>query len=64
MSYAPVVKLDEIGDAYGDRTWVEYGLKQSKDCLGWVDFRVTDYPQIERVVGDRHEYLHNGEFVC
>ena len=48
MSHAPVVKLDEIGDAYGERTWVEYGLKQSKDCLGWADFRVTDYAQIER----------------
>ena len=48
MSHAPEVKLDEIGDAYGERTWVEYGLKQSKDCLGWADFRVTDYAQIER----------------
>jgi len=48
ISPAPVVKLDEIGDAYGERTWVEYGLKQSKDGLGWADFRVTDYAQIER----------------
>lgn len=48
MSNAPAIKLDEIGDAYGDRTWVEYGLKQSKDALGWADFRVTDYKQIER----------------
>ena len=48
MSYAPEVKLDEIGDTYGYRTWIEYGLKQSKDALGWADFRVTDYKQIER----------------
>lgn len=48
MSNAPEVKLDEIGDAYGERTWVEYGLKQSKDALGWADFRVTNYKQIER----------------
>jgi SRSO17 transposase len=48
MSNAPEVKLDEIGDAYGYRTWIEYGLKQSKDALGWADFRVTDYKQIER----------------
>lgn len=48
MSNAPEVKLDEIGDAYGYRTWVEYGLKQSKDALGWADFRVTQYHQIER----------------
>ncbi|MEB3294989.1 MAG: IS701 family transposase [Synechococcales bacterium] len=48
MSNAPKVKLDEIGDAYGERTWIEYGLKQSKNALGWADFRVTDYKQIER----------------
>jgi SRSO17 transposase len=48
MSTASAIKLDEIGDAYGDRTWIEYGLKQSKDALGWADFRVTDYQQIER----------------
>ena len=48
MSNAPAIKLDEIGDAYGERTWVEYGLKQSKDGLGWADFRVTNYKQIER----------------
>lgn len=33
MSNAPEVKLDEIGDVYGYRTWIEYGLKQSKDAL-------------------------------
>ncbi len=48
MSNAPEVKLDEIGDAYGYRTWIEYGLKQSKDALGWADFRLTHYKQIER----------------
>jgi SRSO17 transposase len=47
MSNAPAIKLDEIGDAYGERTWVEYGLKQSKAALGWADFRVTNYKQIE-----------------
>jgi SRSO17 transposase len=48
MVSAPEVNLKEIGDHYGFRTWVEYGLKQSKDALGWADFRVTDYPQIEK----------------
>jgi SRSO17 transposase len=48
MSNAPAIELDQIGDAYGDRTWIEYGLKQSKDALGWADFRVTRYEQIER----------------
>ncbi|MBE9033509.1 hypothetical protein IQ266_27665 [filamentous cyanobacterium LEGE 11480] len=48
MSNAPAMELDQIGDAYGERTWIEYGLKQSKDALGWADFRVTRYEQIER----------------
>jgi hypothetical protein len=33
---------------YGFRTWIEYGLKQAKDALGWADFRMTSYEQIER----------------
>lgn len=38
----------EIGNLYGLRTWIEYGFKQSKNHLGWADFRVTHYAQIER----------------
>ena len=38
----------EVGNFYGIRTWVEYGLKQSKNELGWADFRLTHYPDIER----------------
>jgi hypothetical protein len=30
--------------AYG----VFYGLKQSKNELGWADYRLTHYPDIER----------------
>ena len=48
ISHAPAIKLDEIGDAYGERTWVEYGRKPSKDALGWADFRLRHYQQIER----------------
>lgn len=48
MAAAPEIKLDEIGDSYGFRTWIEYGLKQSKDALGWADFRVTHYEKIEK----------------
>ena len=48
MIAAPAVKLSEIGDSYGFRTWIEYGLKQSKDALGWADFRMTSYEQIEK----------------
>jgi len=37
-----------IGNLYGLRTWIEYGFKQCKNTLGWADFRVTHYEQIER----------------
>lgn len=37
-----------IGNTYGFRNWIEYGLKQAKNELGWADFRVTNYSQIER----------------
>ena len=48
MVAAPAIKLSEIGDSYGFRTWIEYGLKQAKDTLGWADFRMTQYSQIEK----------------
>ena len=48
MVAAPAVKLSEIGNSYGFRTWLEYGLKQAKDALGWADFRMTHYEQIEK----------------
>ncbi len=37
-----------VGNTYGLRTWIEYGFKQSKNELGWADYRVTDYQEIER----------------
>jgi len=43
-----IEKYDQVGNLYGLRNWVEYGLKQSKNELGWADFRVTNYAQIER----------------
>lgn len=48
MSKYPEITPREVGNFYGLRTWVEYGLKQSKNELGWADFRVTDYSQIEK----------------
>jgi len=48
MVCAPAIKLKEIGNCYGFRTWIEYGLKQAKDALGWADFRITSYEQIEK----------------
>ena len=38
----------EVGNTYGLRTWIEYGFKQIKDELGWADFRLTNYPDIEK----------------
>jgi SRSO17 transposase len=48
MVAAPRVKLEDIGNSYGFRTWIEYGLKQAKDALGWADFRMTSYEQIAK----------------
>ena len=48
MSKFPNITPREVGNFYGLRTWVEYGLKQSKNELGWADFRLTNYPPIEK----------------
>jgi len=37
-----------VGNTVGLRTWIEYGFKHAKDDLGWADYRVTDYPAIDR----------------
>jgi SRSO17 transposase len=38
----------KLGNLYGFRNWIEYAFKQAKNELGWADFRVTDYSQIEK----------------
>ena len=48
MTKIPGVKSKDVGNLYGYRNWVEYGLKQSKNELGWADFRLTDYSQIQK----------------
>lgn len=48
MTKVPGIQYKEVGNLYGLRNWVEYGLKQSKNELGWADFRVTDYSQIQK----------------
>ena len=48
MTKIPGVKYKQVGNLYGLRNWVEYGLKQSKNELGWADFRMTDYSQIQK----------------
>jgi SRSO17 transposase len=42
------VKYHQVGNLYGLRNWVEYGLKQTKNELGWADFRLTYYTDIEK----------------
>jgi SRSO17 transposase len=48
MTQVPGITYKEVGNLFGLRTWVEYGLKQSKDELGWADFRLTHYQQIQK----------------
>ena len=48
MSKYPDITPRDVGNFYGLRTWVEYGLKQSKNELGWADYRFTRYQDIER----------------
>lgn len=48
MSHLPHSLDKEVGNLYGLRTWIEYGFKQCKNQLGWADFRLTHYVQIER----------------
>jgi len=48
MTHIANLKYHQVGNLYGLRNWVEYGLKQSKNELGWADFRLTSYVQIER----------------
>jgi hypothetical protein len=48
MSRYPGLTQRDVGNFYGLRTWVEYGLKQSKNELSWADYRLTHYPDIER----------------
>jgi hypothetical protein len=48
MTKVPDITYKKVGNLYGLRTWVEYGLKQSKNELGWADFRLTHYPQVQK----------------
>jgi SRSO17 transposase len=48
MTWVNDISYKQVGDLYGLRNWVEYGFKQSKNELGWADFRVTDYAPIEK----------------
>jgi SRSO17 transposase len=48
MTNIPNVEYSEVGNIYGERTWVEYGFRQCKSELGWADFKLTKYESIAR----------------
>jgi SRSO17 transposase len=48
MSNLPASIHSAVRNPYGLITWLEYGCKHSKNYIGWSDFRVTNYEQIER----------------
>jgi len=37
-----------VGNLCGLRSWIEHGFKPCKNHLGWADFRLTHYNQIQR----------------
>jgi len=51
MTEIPGLNYKDVGNLYGCRNWVEYGLNQSKNELGWADFRLTRYQDIEKWCG-------------
>jgi SRSO17 transposase len=48
MTRISKINYKEVGNLYGTRNWIEYGLKQIKNELGWADFRMMDYSRIEK----------------
>ena len=53
----PAASLAEIVRIYGIRNWIEQGLQQVKDELGWADFQVRSDVAIRR-----HQALVNCAF--
>ncbi len=48
MTEIPGLNYKDVGNLYGCRNCVEYGLNQSQNELGWADFRLTRYSDIEK----------------
>jgi SRSO17 transposase len=46
MTQIPGVLAKEVGNLYGNRTWIEYGFRQSKSELGWA---ISESPNIHRL---------------
>ena len=48
MAKKKYLSYKKVGNLYGLRNWVEYGLKQSKNELGWADFQFLKSEDIEK----------------
>ncbi|MGL5509700.1 MAG: IS701 family transposase [Microcoleaceae cyanobacterium] len=48
MTKIPNLKYNDVGNIYKIRSGVEHGFRNSKSELGWADFRVTNYSQIQK----------------
>lgn len=48
MTRIPHLKYKEVGEIYKVRAYVEQGFRNSKNELGWADFRVTKYADIQK----------------
>ena len=47
MTNLPGMIKKTVGNTYGWRPWSAYGFTQSKNELGWADFRLTAFQDIE-----------------
>ena len=48
MTNLPGMIKKTVGNTYGWRPWSAYGFTQSKNELGWADFRLTALQDIEK----------------
>ena len=48
MTKIPNLKYFEVGEIYKLRTYIEQGFRNSKNELGWANFRLTNYADIQK----------------
>ena len=48
MTKIDKLRSEEVGHIYGVRSWIEHGFRNSKQELGWADWRVTRYQGIRK----------------
>ncbi len=48
MTKIPHLKYKEVGQIYKVRAYEEQGFRNSKNELGWADFRLTKYADIQK----------------